>query len=290
MNALLRDWAAAGERRDVFGHALFRRVAGPADAPWLLVLHGFPTCSLDFARALPHLAAHHRVLLHDHLGFGLSDKPARAAYSLVEQAEAAVEVWRQAGVRRGHLIAHDYGCSVATEVLALRERGLLPIELASVTLCNGSVLIELAQLRVIQKLLRNPRTGPLVARLSGRRVFGQQLRRILGRPDAVPDEELDALWEALARDDGRARLPALSRYLDERVRFRDRWFDAWARFDGPAHVLWARRDPIAVPAIAERLAAARPGVRLTWLEHLGHYPMLEDPAGWAAAVTDFTTR
>jgi pimeloyl-ACP methyl ester carboxylesterase len=153
-----------------------------------------------------------------------------------------------------------------------------------VTLCNGSVLIELAQLRVIQRLLRHPWTGPLVARVSSRRVFHAQLRRIFGRSDAVPAVELDALWAALNREDGRARLPALSRYHAERVRFRDRWLDGWTRFEGPARLVWGRRDPIAVPAIPETLAAARPDAAITWLDALGHYPMLEDATAWADAV------
>jgi pimeloyl-ACP methyl ester carboxylesterase len=43
-------------------------------------------------------------------------------------------------------------------------------------------------------------------------------------------------------------------------------------------VLWGRRDPVAVPAIAEALAGETPGARLVWMEDLGHYPQLEDPA------------
>jgi pimeloyl-ACP methyl ester carboxylesterase len=44
---------------------------------------------------------------------------------------------------------------------------------------------------------------------------------------------------------------------------------------------------VAVPAIAERLAAEIPGARLTWLDELGHYPMLEDPEAWSRAVLGF---
>jgi pimeloyl-ACP methyl ester carboxylesterase len=47
------------------------------------------------------------------------------------------------------------------------------------------------------------------------------------------------------------------------------------------------RDPIALPAVAQRLAAEIPGARLTWLDDLGHYPMLEDPERWSAAVLRF---
>ena len=75
--------------------------------------------------------------------------------------------------------------------------------------------------------------------------------------------------------------------MDERVRFRDRWIGALTRLDVPTHVLWANRDPIAVPAIAEALAGEIPGARLAWLDGLGHYPMLEDAERWALAARAF---
>ncbi len=283
----LAAWRQRGRFVSIFGREVFVVEAGPPRAPALLVLHGFPTCSLDFHGALDALARTHRVVLHDHLGFGLSEKPTDYSYSLIEQAEVALGVWRQLGIERGHLLAHDYGTSVATELMARRERGGLGVEIESLTLANGSVHIELAHLSLPQILLRDKRLGPAFAALGNKQVFKLQIRRILGRASAVADAELDALWEAISLRDGRRRLAPISSYLDERVRFWDRWIGALTRLDLPAHVLWGRRDPIAVPAIAERLAVEIPGSRLTWLDDLGHYPMLEDPSRWADAVLSF---
>jgi pimeloyl-ACP methyl ester carboxylesterase len=283
----LAAWRARGQRVRVFGHDVFALADGPPSGSPLLVLHGFPTCSLDYRHTLPILARSRRVVLHDHLGFGLSAKPEGYSYSLMEQAEVAIGVWRELGIERGHLLAHDYGTSVATELLARRERGLLPITLESVTLTNGSVYLELAKLTPSQKILSHRTLGPIFARMGSRRVFRAQIRRVFGRRDAVPDDELDLLYEALALERGRERLPAISGYLEERMRFRDRWIGALSRAGLPVHVLWGKRDPVAVPLIAERLAREVPGARLTWLEELGHYPMLEDPVQFAAAVTSF---
>ncbi len=283
----LLDWRVRGRRvPTVEGEVFALDTGGPDEAAPLLVLHGFPTSSYDFHLALPRLAARHRVVLHDHLGFGLSDKPARYSYSLLAQADVALEVWKTLGIARGHLLAHDYGTSVATELIARRERGLLPIELLSVTLSNGSVHLELARPRRIQWLLAS-RIGPLVARLSGRAIFLRNMKAILGRPDGVSESELQLLWDGLVHGEGRLRLPAIAGYLHERIRFRERWIPPLTRLDIPAHIRWGRRDPIAVPAVAETLAAEMPGARLTWLDDLGHYPMLEAPERWAAAVTGF---
>ncbi len=284
----LDGWRDRGRFLEVLGRTVFVVDEGPRDAPPLLVLHGFPTSSLDFRSALATLAERHRVIVHDHLGFGLSDKPRDYSYSLVEQAEVALAVWRALGVDRGHVVAHDYGTSVATELVARRERGGLPVALDALTLANGSVHLELARLSPPQRLLRSKLLGPTFAALGSRAVFKLQLRRIFGRPEAVADHELDLAWEALAWNGGKHRLAPISSYLDERVRFWNRWIGALTRLDRPTHVLWGRRDPIAVPAIAEALASEIPGATLTWLDDLGHYPMLENPKRWAEAVLAFT--
>lgn len=271
----------------MLGRTLFVVDTGPRDAAPILVLHGFPTSSFDFHAALGRLSARRRVILHDHLGFGFSDKPADFSYSLIEQADIALMVWQKLGVTRGHILAHDYGTSIATELLARRERGLLPTEVLSLTLTNGSVHRELAHLQPSQKILLHKSWGPVFARLANKIVFRLQIRRILGEGANVSDDELDAMWAGIRHDDGNLRLPEISGYLDERVRFKERWIGSLTRFDRPAHVLWGHRDPIAVPLMAETLTAEIPTAKLTWLKDLGHYPMLERPAEWAEAAAGF---
>ena len=284
---LVAGWRARGREVRVLGRRLFCVDAGPRDAPPILVLHGFPSSSLDFHRVIDRLAESHRVVLHDHPGFGLSDKPDRYSYSLLEQAEHAAALWRQLGIRGGHLVAHDYGTSVATELLARRERGMLDLALESVTLSNGSVLIELAGLRLSQRIARSPLLGPAFGRLVSAKYFKRVMRRLWGDPSRVDEADLDAMWRGIRHRDGHLRVHQLSSYIDERYRFRERWVGALRRLDLPALILWARRDPVAVPAIAEELAERIPGARLEWLDELGHYPMLEDPEAWAEALLEF---
>jgi pimeloyl-ACP methyl ester carboxylesterase len=127
----------------------------PAATP-VLLLHGFPSSAYDFAGAIERMGRRRRVVALDFLGFGLSDKPEDYGYSLFEQADTVLEVARAVGLSRAHLWAHDMGTSVTTELLARRERGLLPLALESVTLMNGSVHIELAHLTPGQQALRSP--------------------------------------------------------------------------------------------------------------------------------------
>lgn len=287
--AFLQAWRERGRWIDVRGLRVFVLEAGRTrtlTTP-LVMLHGFPTSSYDFELVVEKLSTKRRVVLLDFPGFGLSAKPPEYSYSLLEQAEVAVTVWKELGLERAHVLAHDYGTSVATELCARRERGMLPFEIETLTLCNGSVHIELAKLSLTQKVLRRPVLGPMLARLANERFFLGRMRRILGAPDAIDPTLLKAMWLGIRESNGHQRLPTISYYLEERVRYWSRWIGALRRFDRPSHVLWGRLDPIAVPAIAEALHEDLKGSKLTWLEGLGHYPMLEDPRMWASAVADF---
>jgi pimeloyl-ACP methyl ester carboxylesterase len=259
--------------------------AGPREAGRaLLLLHGFPTSSHDYQRVLPELEREHRVILLDFPGFGLSDKPLDYSYSLIEQAEIVAMLLRHLAVHRCQIVAHDMGTSVLSELLARRERGLLPFEIESLVLMNGSVHIELAQLTPSQRLLRSA-LAPLLVKASSRRLFGLQMRRILGKQ--LTDADLDDMWCLLEHKDGVLRLPDTIHYIEERTRFWHRWVGALTRVDLPALVLWGPKDPVAVIGIAERLAQEIPGARLTRLDGLGHYPQLEDPESTSAALLGF---
>lgn len=282
-------WRASGRELDVFGHRVFVRLEGTGSGTPVLYLHGFPTCSFDLRHAIAELAPGRRVVVHDHVGFGLSSKPAAFSYSLFEQADIALGVWKALGIEEGHLVSHDYGTSVANELVARAVSGQLPFKIRSATFCNGSMLIELAKLRVTQQLLRSRWLGPTFARLASYRVFRAQMRRIFGKPDAIGGRELELAWWLMQHEEGWRRMPAISGYIDERFRFRARWGDALERMKGagiPAHVLWGDRDPICVPELAKEIARLSGG-KLEWLPGLGHYPMLEDPGAWGRAVAAF---
>ena len=98
----------------VRGHRLFYREAGPADAPAVVLLHGFPTSSFMFRNLIPQLAGRYRVIAPDHLGFGLSDAPPadEFGYTFDALTELTAELLTHLGVRRYALYVHDYGAPI----------------------------------------------------------------------------------------------------------------------------------------------------------------------------------
>jgi pimeloyl-ACP methyl ester carboxylesterase len=281
-------WRGRGRFVHARGHEVF--VVDEGMGPCVLVLHGFPTSGYDFSAVMSEMTRSHRAIIADMPGFGLSAKPAAYGYALSDQADVLLDVWAQLGARSGHLLAHDMGTSIACELLARREQNLCPITIDSVAFSNGSVFIEMAKLTPSQKLLRRPVLGPLFAGLGSAAVFRAQLRRIFAHGDAVPTSELDAMWALLCHRDGRKRLPAIIRYVDERYAKAGRWLPPLGRLDIPALVLWGERDPVSVVEIAERLCREIPRAQLVRLVDVGHYPMVEDPARFAAALLAFWAR
>ncbi len=65
---------------EIEGLEIFYREAGPANAPVVLLLHGFPTSSHMFRELIPELATEYRVIAPDYPGFGESATPSRDEY------------------------------------------------------------------------------------------------------------------------------------------------------------------------------------------------------------------
>ena len=74
----------------VDGRRLFYREAGPAGAPAVVLLHGFPASSFMFRHLIPLLADRYHVIAPDHLGFGLSDAPPADEFSYTFDALAGL--------------------------------------------------------------------------------------------------------------------------------------------------------------------------------------------------------
>lgn len=98
----------------VDGHRIFYREAGPADAPAIVLLHGYPTSSFMFRDLIPRLGERLRVIAPDHLGFGLSDAPpvTEFDYSFDALADLTAGLLRQLGVPKYAIYVQDYGAPI----------------------------------------------------------------------------------------------------------------------------------------------------------------------------------
>jgi pimeloyl-ACP methyl ester carboxylesterase len=263
------------------GRVFVRAEAG--EAPTVLLLHGYPSSSFDFRAVVPHLAGR-AWLTMDFLGFGLSDKPRPHSYSLLEQADLVQTVIREVGVTGPvAVLAHDMGTSVTTELLARDLDGHLPFDMQRAVLSNGSVILERASLRPIQKVLRSP-LGPVAARLVNRGSFTRGFAKLFSSEHPLSSDEAAAQWELLSYNDGNRIPHLLISYLDERVRYAQRWHGAVREWPKPLGFVWGLSDPVATTDVLDGLRELRPDAPVIELPGLGHYPQVENPKAYAEAA------
>jgi pimeloyl-ACP methyl ester carboxylesterase len=105
---------------DVDGLDVFYREAGDANAPTLLLLHGFPTSSHMFRDLIPVLAPHFRVIAPDLPGFGQTGLPSRQAFAYTFDALAKVidRFTERVGLERYAVYVFDYGSPVGMRLAA----------------------------------------------------------------------------------------------------------------------------------------------------------------------------
>lgn len=273
----LKQWQANGTYITFKGHRIFTTAYGTG-VP-ILVLHGFPTASYDFARLVPLLADRYRLILFDFLGYGFSDKPRPHNYSLFEQADITQAVAAHYGLEKCFLLTHDMGNSVTLEIL---KRGAPHVE--RLVMLNGSVLLKYYQPLITQKLLLHPVIGPLITRfrLIRRRSFAQQFGSLF--PTPPPDAEIDAFWSLIGYNDGMGIYDRLIQYLAERKIHEYTWLDALQNNTAPLTVIWGQLDPVSVPKIAEAVLERRPNAAYIPLPDIGHYPQWEAPERVATEI------
>ena len=277
------EWKSKGKIIKINNRNIFVIDEGNHDKT-LVILHGYPTSSFDYYKTLPYLTRQYRVIIHDHLGFGFSDKPLDYSYSLIEQTDTALLLWEKLGLQNVTLLAHDYGTSIATEIIARINMNQVNITVDKLILCNGSMHIELAKLRTIQKLLKNKITGKWVAKLANQALFNRNIRNIYFDSKKVSQTELNEMWFQINYNNGRKVIHYLSNYINERYYFWHRWIGALKQTNITTKIVWATHDPIAVKAIAEQLQKEIPNNELLWLPKTGHFPMLENPKEWSELV------
>jgi pimeloyl-ACP methyl ester carboxylesterase len=256
----------------VGGQKLFYREAGPADAPAVVLLHGFPASSFMFRDLIPPLADRYHLIAPDHLGFGLSDAPPAGefGYSFDALASLTAGLLGQLGVTRYAMYVQDYGAPVGWR-LALADPGAV----SAIITQNGNGY-EAGFGEEFWKPVRaywqdqNPQTeAPIRQALTLEAIRWQYLQGVPDQSLVSPDTWYhdhalvsrpgnDLVQLALFADyaSNLPLYPRLHAYLrDSRV---------------PLLAVWGRNDQIFVPAGALAFADDAPGAEIHLLDG-GHF-------------------
>jgi pimeloyl-ACP methyl ester carboxylesterase len=282
MDAELERWKSAGTYFDYLGFDIFYRREG--SGPNLLLIHGYPFNTWDWALIWPTLTQRFTVIAPDMIGMGFSAKPVAYEYTVADHADMHEALLHHLGIGSAHILAHDLGDSVGQELLARHEfgeqsYGALGIE--SITWLNGGMFNEAYTPRAIQKLMSRTPLGDIMSPLQGsplsRRLLEPTLNELFGT--TKPSRQMmEKFHEILEYNDGKRVLHKVGRFLDDRYAHRNRWVRAMRQTTVPMRLIDGPIDPNSGAHMAARYREVIPNPDVVMLgADIGHWPQIEAP-------------
>ena len=289
------DWRSRGnyfswkpQRGDAAEVQIFHVEVGRDDAPPLVLVHGFPTSSIDWYEIAALLGDRYRVCAMDFPGFGFSDKPLGWGYSLGRDAEVLEYYMAEVlGLKSTVLYAHDRGSSVAM-IHATTVASRVNIE--HLFLTNANICLPMSNLTDAQRTMLDPATGP--ATLA--RATPEQLAVGMGQvtyspPRAADDPDVEALTAIFSHDNGLTVLHETIQYLVERSEHEESWLKALAAMDIPTTFIWGVYDTVSPPRVINYVwnnyMMTKPGPNaLYFVPDANHYVQNDQPAALVETI------
>lgn len=228
----------------VDGLDIFYREAGPADAPTIILLHGFPTSSHMFRDLIPMLADRYHLVAPDYPGFGNSSAPNVDAFDytfdhladVIENFTDAIELDRYS------LYLQDFGGPVGFRLATRR-----PDRVHTLIIQNANAYAQglSEELRAVLLRLHNERTPEMRVRASELFELPYTRRQYLdGVPDpslASPDAWQHAQWGMDRAHNKDVQYALHADYASNFDRYEE-WHAYFRQYQPPTLVVWGEGD------------------------------------------------
>ncbi len=256
------------------GVQVFYRAAGDANAPVVLLLHGFPSSSFMFRELIPRLATDYRVIAPDLPGFGFTEVPAARNYVYsFDQLAFTINAFTQAlKLGRYAIYVFDYGAPTGFR-LALAH----PERVTAIVSQNGNAYEEgLGEAwGPIRKYWSEPTAENRdILRKSILTEGGTRWQYTYGvaNPESIPPETY-TLDTALFERPGNKEIQ-LDLFLDyaSNLTLYPRFQEYFRRSKPPLLAIWGKNDPFFIPAGAEAFRKDLPGAKVQFLD-TGHFAL-----------------
>jgi pimeloyl-ACP methyl ester carboxylesterase len=252
---------------------------GPTDAEEAVVfVHGNPGFSQDWKNLSERVSEFSRTVAPDMPGFGDADKPEDFDYTIDGYARHLEGLLCKLGVRRAHLVLHDFGGAWGLAWAAAHLSAL-----ASLTLINIGVLPGY-RWHFLARIWRTPVIGEIFMATTTRTGF--RLLAKIGNPRGLPRSSVDQTFDHFDSGTRRAVL-RLYRATDDIGAISERYGATLRSRACPTLVIWGRADPYIPVRYAERQREYFPQAKMVILDSSGHWPFIDNPDQVAAAVLPF---
>jgi pimeloyl-ACP methyl ester carboxylesterase len=245
----------------------------------VVFVHGNPGSGRDWADLAAQVAPFARVVAPDMPGFGRAAKPRDFNYTVEGYAIHLSALLHQLGIRRVHLVLHDFGGP-----WGIVWGTLEPYHLASITLCNTGLLPGY-RWHVMGRLWRTPVVGELLLATQTRSAFRLAMR--LANPRGLPREMVDRMYDEMDAGTKHA-IRRLYRATGDPGGPMNTVASSLLRpLDLPALVVWGARDPYIPVRYAEIQRETFRRAKVAVLPDSGHWPFADNPQAVAGLVVPF---
>ena len=271
---------------------VFYTCIGDVAKPTIVMVHGFPTSSIDFRLLARELQADFRTCTLDFPGYGLSDKPTGYHYTLADDAQL---VWKFVTeimpLKEFVLLSHDRGDSVALNFLQLHQAAPSPpFVITHQFMTNGNMYLPLANLTDFQKRMLDPATSAIAIKSVNAGLLAVGMGQTQYTPPLKADDpEVRALAALFAYQSGVEAIPATIQYLNERKQMEVSFLETLSKSTIPTTIMWGAHDMVAPVRVADYVFAtalkSRKAVGAYWLMPCGnHYVQHDQPADLARVI------
>ena len=254
---------------------------GPRADEAVVFVHGNPGSRHDWSDLAQRVSGFSRAVALDMPGFGEADKPPRFEYSVPGYAAHLEGAFTQLGIRRVHLVLHDFGGPWGLAWAAGH-----PDQVGSLTLINIGVMSGY-RWHYLARLWRTPIVGELFMATTTRPGFDLLLKH--GNPRGLPKPFVDRMYGHFDAGTRRAvlRLYRATSDFEEGARL---FRQALSPLNLPVLVLWGAHDPYVPVRFAEQQREVFARAEIVRFEDSGHWPFADNPEAVAGALLPFLRR
>ncbi len=252
----------------------------------MLFIHGTPTWSFDYRKLIKSLSSNYRCIALDHLGFGLSDKPADYKYTVMQHSQNLKVLIDHLGLKNINIVVHDFGGPIGLSYAISQPENINKIVAFNTWMWSSEGEPEYEKMK---KFLKSPLLPFLYKRMNfspkvllpamyaDKKRLSKEVKRQYVKPFGSVKERNGALGFAKS-------------LLEEQSYFESLWEKRSKISEIPILLIWGMKDKAFPEKYLTKFLQEFTNSKTVRLKECGHFPQEVEPEISIKSIADFLTK